>query len=238
MERVNREKEHFETLYQCQKTKEYLLRLQSKEADNYLYKTNLIKEAIPNLCNLKVLEIGCGQGNLTQYIHTYIHTAIDISFGSLTHIRKFFSDIRLVAMALEQMGFKYETFDVVIGSGILHHVDIELALCEIERVLKPDGYFVFFEPNLYFIENYLLNKSSFFRKRSTLSQDERHFSKKCIYSKFQKYKFKGIKADILFTYHPKITNILKPLNVRINRFFKMIDFQWGARELVITGQRI
>lgn len=37
-------------------------------------------------------------------------------------------------------------FDLVFGTGILHHLDLERALAEIARVLKPDGIVLFGEP--------------------------------------------------------------------------------------------
>ena len=38
------------------------------------------------------------------------------------------------------------SFDLVFGSGILHHLILEKALCEIRRVLRPGGKAIFFEP--------------------------------------------------------------------------------------------
>ncbi|MBU1651515.1 class I SAM-dependent methyltransferase, partial [bacterium] len=38
------------------------------------------------------------------------------------------------------------TFDVICGKGILHHLNLAPAFAEIVRVLKPDGRAVFIEP--------------------------------------------------------------------------------------------
>jgi len=46
----------------------------------------------------------------------------------------------------EHLEFPAASFDLVFGSGILHHLDIEQSLSEIARVLRPDGRAVFFEP--------------------------------------------------------------------------------------------
>lgn len=42
--------------------------------------------------------------------------------------------------------FADESFDVVFGKAILHHLDYAIALSEIRRVLRPNGVMVFMEP--------------------------------------------------------------------------------------------
>lgn len=44
------------------------------------------------------------------------------------------------------MEFPDNHFDIVFGNGILHHLEMEKALIEIKRVLKPTGKIVFAEP--------------------------------------------------------------------------------------------
>jgi len=46
----------------------------------------------------------------------------------------------------ERMPFGDGAFDLVCGSGILHHLNIRPALTEVARVLKPEGRAVFIEP--------------------------------------------------------------------------------------------
>lgn len=68
--KINREKKHFDCLYESPKLCKYLLDLQTKEAGNYLEKASFIKKTIPNIQGLSVLEVGCGWGNLTNKLHT------------------------------------------------------------------------------------------------------------------------------------------------------------------------
>ena len=51
----------------------------------------------------------------------------------------------------ETMPYADATFDLVVGHAVLHHIpDVELALREVLRVLKPGGRFVFAgEPTRY-----------------------------------------------------------------------------------------
>lgn len=44
------------------------------------------------------------------------------------------------------LAFPDHTFDLVFGTGILHHLDFETAVKEISRVLREDGEMVFLEP--------------------------------------------------------------------------------------------
>jgi len=54
--------------------------------------------------------------------------------------------IEFRVMDAEHLEFADQTFDIVCGSAILHHLDISLAYREIARVLRPGGAAVFVEP--------------------------------------------------------------------------------------------
>jgi ubiquinone/menaquinone biosynthesis C-methylase UbiE len=101
---------------------------------------------------MKVLEIGCGTGFFTQEIikKQVKLTAIDISPDLLEVAKTNIIDPNL-EFTIEnayQMSFGNQTFDAVVGSSVLHHLDIDLALKEIFRVLKPGGFIAFTEPNM------------------------------------------------------------------------------------------
>lgn len=49
-------------------------------------------------------------------------------------------------MDAEQLELPDASFDVVCGTGILHHLDLERAFAEIARVLTPEGTALFIEP--------------------------------------------------------------------------------------------
>jgi SAM-dependent methyltransferase len=53
---------------------------------------------------------------------------------------------KFLIMDAHKLEFPNAHFDLVCGSGILHHLDLKLALPEIVRVLRPDGIFLFSEP--------------------------------------------------------------------------------------------
>ena len=46
----------------------------------------------------------------------------------------------------EKTKFENNSFDIVYGTGILHHLQFNKCLDEIHRILKPNGSIVFVEP--------------------------------------------------------------------------------------------
>jgi ubiquinone/menaquinone biosynthesis C-methylase UbiE len=76
----------------------------------------------------------------------------------------------------ERLPFQDESFDVVFGSSILHHLNLPAALRDIHRVLRRGGRLVFAEPNL-LNPHIALSFHVLPRKWGGLSQDERAFSR-------------------------------------------------------------
>ena len=99
-----------------------------------------------------VLELGCGTGYFTkEIIKTGAKvTAIDISPDLLAVARKEVGAPNVVFMEENayRMTFPDNHFDYIIGSSVLHHLDIPKALSEMFRVLKPGGHIAFTEPNM------------------------------------------------------------------------------------------
>lgn len=103
----------------------------------------------------QVLDYGCGPGYLTNYLlgRGAVHvTGIDISDAEIERARERARadgvadrSTHLVADA-HDLSFEDDAFDLIVGDSILHHLDLEVALKEIRRVLRPGGRAVFKEP--------------------------------------------------------------------------------------------
>lgn len=103
-----------------------------------------------------VLEYGCGRGKFSLINHGIAECAgafhgIDISDVAIEQARDTaatlgFRNCKFDAMDGEAMTFPSETFDVVFGRGIVHHLTTARCFAEVARVLKSGGSASFFEP--------------------------------------------------------------------------------------------
>jgi ubiquinone/menaquinone biosynthesis C-methylase UbiE len=100
----------------------------------------------------EALEIGAGTGyfslNLVQAGAIEHATCVDISPGMLHTLRRNAAelgiDVRTRACDAEALPFENESFDLVFGHAVLHHLpDLERAFSEFQRVLRPGGALAF-----------------------------------------------------------------------------------------------
>lgn len=98
----------------------------------------------------KMLEVGTGLGLFARYFaHSGIEVyTLDISFEALkglsnaTHAY----NIKPTHAVAELLPFKTNTFDLIWGAAVLHHLTIPIAAEELSRVLKSGGDCFFYEP--------------------------------------------------------------------------------------------
>jgi 2-polyprenyl-3-methyl-5-hydroxy-6-metoxy-1,4-benzoquinol methylase len=105
------------------------------------------------LQNTRFLEYGCGIKNATTELakHGTFVLAIDISRVALQSARGLVdaegaSKLTFSQMNAEQLAVHDNSLDVICGTGILHHLDMEQALSQIAHSLRPDGTAIFIEP--------------------------------------------------------------------------------------------
>jgi SAM-dependent methyltransferase len=101
-----------------------------------------------------VLEYGCGPGSQAYHLaaHGASVTGIDLSPVAIEMAREhgeqegLSAELDFRVMDAEHLDLPDASFDVVCGSGILHHLDLDRAYAEVARVLRPGGVGVFIEP--------------------------------------------------------------------------------------------
>jgi SAM-dependent methyltransferase len=111
------------------------------------------RETVSRNCKgLELLEYGCGRGEKSR---TWVNmganvTGIDISPEGISKAKKRSSKAKYHAsyfvMDAENTTFDDATFDIVVGSGIIHHLDIDGSYRELARLLNENGHIVFSEP--------------------------------------------------------------------------------------------
>jgi ubiquinone/menaquinone biosynthesis C-methylase UbiE len=99
------------------------------------------------------LELGCGTGIFLQKVAASGARlwGLDLSGDLLERARERVRDeprATVLRGNAELLPFADGTFDAVYGSSVLHHLDLDRALAEARRVLRPGGRAVFAEPNI------------------------------------------------------------------------------------------
>ncbi len=102
---------------------------------------------------IQALDCGCGHGVLSVLLAKMDVkvAAVDISPSSiriterLAHANGVERKISTYVALLEKLPFKENYFDCIVGTRVLHHVDIMTSGMHLARVLKPQGLGIFWE---------------------------------------------------------------------------------------------
>ncbi len=190
----------------------------------------------------RALELGCGTGVFLERVArcgATIH-AVDLSADLLAKAR-----LRLAGVAgvqlfrgnAEAMPFQGTTFDAIYGSSILHHLNLEAALREVLRVLRPGGRIVFTEPNIWnpqIAYTFLIGP----RERFGLSPDEMAFSRFHARGVLLRLGFTDVSVRTFDFLHPSTPPSLIERMARLTHVIEAIP---GVRELagslLIRGAR-
>ena len=100
-----------------------------------------------------VLEYGCGTGGNAIKLAPECKTihGLDLSDVAIAHAasvasEKGLTNTKFTAGNAEEMPFEDGSFDFIFGSSILHHLDLNRAYAELNRVLAVGGCALFLEP--------------------------------------------------------------------------------------------
>lgn len=150
-----------------------------------------------------VMEIGCGSGmkayDLARKCKMKV-LATDIDPEEIAKAKRDYQLPNLEFMVVDSTELDrtdVNSFDYVVGNGILHHLyhHIDSALANIFRILKNNGKMIFIEPNIYNpLVHYMFSYSSG-RKMAHLDPDEMAFSRPFIIKKLIKAGYEDVKVE-------------------------------------------
>ncbi len=188
------------------------------------------------------LEIGCGTGFFTKFFaQTGARiTAIDISPQLLsiagTRLAKF-NNVELIRTSFEDCSLK-GPYDAIIGSSILHHLDIHIALRKAQRLLRPGGIACFAEPNLLNPHVFLIKKIPWLKRLAMESPDETAFQRWILQGLLVKSEFEQIEILPFDWVHPWTPRSLIPMVTRLGIGLEKITLiREFAGSLLITCRR-
>ena len=97
--------------------------------------------------NDSVLDVGCGEGNITESVQKICRTIIGIDYSeeALESLNKRCPSLESFHMTATDMPFKENSFDKVICFELLEHLTIlqaRTAVANISKILKPGGMLV------------------------------------------------------------------------------------------------
>lgn len=131
-------KEFYENLYENNQiinpAYEIYDKLRIKKIESYLEK------------NKDVLVIGCGNRNDIELITSFENAVVfDLSFNAVHRINR---ELKVITADALSIPFADGSFEEIICSEVLEHIpNVDLAISEMARVLKPNGILIVSTPN-------------------------------------------------------------------------------------------
>ena len=173
----------------------------------FLRRCQFFKDALGNT-GKQVLEIGCGTGLFTQELAQTNNQILSIDISAeliqAAKARTLSGNVRFVVADACRTGLPPSSFDFVVGSSCLHHLEVNAALKEFHRVLKPGGKIIFTEPNMLNPQIALQKNVPFLKKWALDSPDETAFFKNAIRKKITTCGFTDVRAVPFDFLHPFI----------------------------------
>ncbi len=175
----------------------------------------------------KVVEIGCGTGLFTEmFARSGAEIiAVDLSPDLLAIAR----ERKLPRVHFLEKNFEDcevdGPFDAVIGSSVLHHLDMQRTWPKIYGLLKPGGRMSFAEPNM--LNPQIFCERHFRRFFPQVSPDETAFIRSRLKRELQSAGFVSVSIRAFDWLHPYTPKALIPV---VSSLGKLCEAVWPVRE--------
>jgi 2-polyprenyl-3-methyl-5-hydroxy-6-metoxy-1,4-benzoquinol methylase len=188
----------------------------------------------------RVLEVGCGTGLFTEM---FVRSgacilAVDISPELLKKARQRdlpSPQVRFIEKRFEDCALE-SPFDAVIGSSVLHHLDLLPSCLKIFKLLRPGGSLAFAEPNMLNPQVYVERK---FRKWfPRISADETAFIRTKLQRVLRESGFENIRIVPFDWLHPATPPRWMPLVQSLGRVLERIPIiREFSGSLLVSARR-
>lgn len=151
-----------------------------------------------------ILEIGCGQGEMSHFIAEHSKMNVLGTDLCMPFIEEANNRYSLPNLTFDILDFNYpeklqgKKFDYIVGNGILHHLynQIDETFANLKNLLKDGGKIIFIEPNL--VNPYcfvIFGTTKYFRNLAKLEPDEKAFTKCFLRKKLKNAGYKNLKIS-------------------------------------------
>jgi 2-polyprenyl-3-methyl-5-hydroxy-6-metoxy-1,4-benzoquinol methylase len=173
---------------------------------------------------MTVLELGCGTGTFTRELAQSGADiiAIDVSPELLEIARANHSapNVHYQRENAYALSYPDAAFDSVVGSSVLHHLEVEEALRNIYRVLKPGGTMFFTEPNMLNPQIAVQKNVPWIKRKLGDSPDETAFFRWRLRRLLEQTGYRNVRIDPFDFLHPKTP--VRLIN-RVNTFGRFLE---------------
>jgi 2-polyprenyl-3-methyl-5-hydroxy-6-metoxy-1,4-benzoquinol methylase len=175
---------------------------------------------------MHVLELGCGTGYFTRELARTgaSITAVDISPELLAiALQQYQADsVRFEVQNAYALSYLAESYDAVVGSSILHHLDVRRASEEIYRVLRPHGIIRFTEPNMLNPQIAIQKNVPAIKRRLGDSPDETAFFRWSLRRQLGRVGFANVQIRPFDFLHPQTPRSLIPVCQLVGDCFERV----------------
>ena len=173
---------------------------------------------------MSVLELGCGTGYFTRELARSGADiiAVDVSPELLEMARADCSakNVRYEIQNACALSYPDAAFHSVVGSSVLHHLEIKEAVREIHRVLKPRGTIYFTEPNMLNPQIAIQKNVPWVKRKLGDSPDETAFFRWPLRRLLEQTGFRDVRIEPFDFLHPKTP---RPLVNQLNALGRFLE---------------
>lgn len=164
--------------------------------------------------NGNILEVGSGEGRLSNFIHNKGRSIVSIDINGIRLIKskQTYPNLNLIRGDAQDLPFPDNFFEVVVSIENFEHLpDVNRHLSEVKRILKPSGVFLIKTPNKIWDTPYWLLKGQSYKE---LKKPGNHVSTQTYYG------LKGLLETDGFDVTFLAVNYLHP-NRKQNRYYNI-----------------